>query len=309
MSGIRSITLKQLRALTAINEFGTLTAAAKELNLTPPAVSTQLRLLEENCQTKLLLRGNDGNNRLTASGEEILRSTRLVESALTTGYERINSIRQGKSGFLAIGVVSTGKYFAPQLVSDFQTANPDIQVSLRIGNREDIISLVFEGAVDLAIMGRPPRAPNIASEILGAHPHIFIAPVGHHLATGCDVSPNALLEETFLTRERGSGTRILMERLLDRLGDGRIYATVGMGTNETIKQAVIAGLGIALISAHTVATELAEGRLVQIKAKGVPITRQWFITHRRDADLSAVAEKFRTYLIGLNGSYLPDIPD
>ncbi len=309
MTGLASITLKQLRALWAINEYGTLTAAAKQLTLTPPAISTQLRLLEENCQTVLLLRGNDGNNRLTASGEEILRSIRLIETALSMGYERINSIRQGKSGFLSIGVVSTGKYFAPQLVSDFQNENPDIQVSLRIGNREEIISLVFDGAVDLAVMGRPPRSPIIESEILGPHPHIFIAPKDHPLATGCDVSPNSLLDETFLTREQGSGTRILMERLLDRLGDGRSYATVGMGSNESIKQAVIAGLGIALISAHTVANELEDGRLVQIKTEGVPITRQWFVTHRRDAALSAVAQKFRTYILELEGNYMPQVPD
>ncbi|NOX73908.1 MAG: LysR family transcriptional regulator [Alphaproteobacteria bacterium] len=304
-----AITLKQLRALVAINENGSLTAAAEMLGLTPPAVSTQLKLLEENLGTRLVMRGNDGKTSLTSPGSEVLRSTKQIEASLTSCYDRVKSIRQGKIGHLSIGVVSTGKYFAPHLVSAFQAQNPDIQVGLRIGNREDIIALVMDGAVDVAIMGRPPRAPVATAEILGPHPHIFIAPKGHKLATGCDVSPNDLLEETFLVRERGSGTRILMERLLDRLGEGRGYRTVSMGTNETIKQAVIAGLGIALISGHTVASELKDGRLVQIKAPGVPIIRQWFLMHRRDMPLTAVTEKFRRFIVDQKGSYLPRIEE
>jgi DNA-binding transcriptional LysR family regulator len=303
-----AISLKQLRALVAITENGSLTAAAEMLGLTPPAVSTQLKLLEQNLGTRLMMRGNDGKTSLTSAGQEVLRTTKQIDASLTNCYERVKSIRMGKFGYLAIGVVSTGKYFAPQLVSAFQKTNPDIQVGLRIGNREEIISLVMEGAVDVAIMGRPPRAPVATAEILGPHPHIFIAPKGHELATGCDVSPEALLEETFLVRERGSGTRILMERLLDRLGEGQTYKTVSMGTNETIKQAVIAGLGIALISGHTVASELADGRLVQIKAPGVPIIRQWFLMHRRDMPLTAVTEKFRRFIVDQKGSYLPQIP-
>lgn len=303
-----AITLKQLRALVAINANGSLTAAAEMLGLTPPAVSTQLRLLEENLGTRLVIRGNDGKSSLTSPGEEVLRSMKQIEATLTNCYDKVKSIRQGKFGFVAIGVVSTGKYFAPQLVSEFQRANPNIQVGLRIGNREEIISMVMEGAVDVAIMGRPPRAPVVTAEILGPHPHIFVAPAGHRLATGCDVSPDDLLEETFLVRERGSGTRILMERLLDRLGEGRPYETVAMGTNETIKQAVIAGLGIAFLSAHTVATELTDGRLVMIRAPGVPIVRQWFLMHRRDMPLTAVTEKFRRFIVAQKGSYFPKLP-
>ncbi len=303
-----AITLKQLRALVAIRENGSLTAAAESLGLTPPAVSTQLRLLEENLGTRLVMRGNDGKTSLTSPGREVLRSMKQIESTLTNCYDRVKSIRQGKVGFVGIGAVSTGKYFAPQLVSDFQRENPDIKVALRIGNREEIIAMVMEGAIDVAIMGRPPRSPMVTAEILGPHPHIFVAPNGHPLATGCDVSPDDLLRETFLVRERGSGTRILMERLLDRLGEGRGYETVGMGTNETIKQAVIAGLGIAFLSGHTVASELNDGRLVQIKAPGVPIIRQWFLMHRRDMPLTAVTEKFRKFIVSQKGSYLPTIP-
>jgi len=302
-----ALSLKQLRALVAIHENGSLAAAAQVLNLTPPAVSSQLRLLEQNFGVRLVLRGNDGNTSLTTSGKEVLRLAYKVHANLNTCFERIKSISSGKAGYLAIGVTSTGKYFAPQLVSSFRTVNPDIEVGLKIGNREEIMASVSEGTVDLAITGRPPRAPLVEAEVLGPHPHIIIAPQGHHLATGCDVLPEILLDQTFLTRERGSGTRILMERLLDRLGAGRPYHTVEMGTNETIKQAVMAGLGIAFISAHTVSSELTDGRLVQIKADGVPITRQWFLIHRSDIELSAVAEKFHDFIIAGQGRYLPAI--
>jgi LysR family transcriptional regulator, low CO2-responsive transcriptional regulator len=308
MTYASALSLKQLRALVAINENGTLAAAAQVLNLTAPAVSTQLRLLEQNFGVKLVLRGHDGKTSLTTPGIEVLRTAYQIDAHLTSCYERVKSISTGKSGYLSIGVTSTGKYFAPQLVSTFQKANPDIEIGLKIGNREEIISLISEGTVDLAITGRPPRASEVIADILGPHPHIFIAPQDHSLSTGCDVLPEELLNQTFLTRERGSGTRILMERLLDRIGEGRPYHTVQMGTNETIKQAVIAGLGIAFISGHTVASELADGRLVQIKAVGVPIIRQWFLIHRRNIELSAVAEKFHDFIISERGRFLPKMP-
>ncbi len=303
-----AISLKQLRALVAINENGTLAAAAIVLNLTPPAISTQLRLLEQNLGVKLVERGNDGKTGLTISGQEVLRTAYTINAQLNLCFDKIKSLSSGKSGYLALGVTSTGKYFAPQLVSTFQSMFPDIEVGLKIGNRGEIIALISEGTVDLAITGRPPRASEVVAETLGIHPHIIIAPHGHPLATGCDVLPEDLLNQTFLTRERGSGTRILMQRHLDRLGEGRPYHTVEMGTNETIKQAVIANLGIAFISAHTVASELADGRLAQIRANGVPITRHWFLIHRRDIELSPVAEKFRQFIKSQNGRFLPEIP-
>ncbi len=308
MTSVSALSLKQLRALVAIHENGTLSAAAQALNLTPPAVSTQLRLLEQNLGVKLVLRGHDGKTGMTTSGIEVLRTAYQINANLNSCFERIKSISTGKSGYLAIGVTSTGKYFAPQLVYAFQEKHPGIEIGLKIGNRENIISHISEGTVDLAITGRPPRASEVIAEVLGAHPHIIIAARDHPLATGCDVLPDDLLEQTFLTRERGSGTRILMERYLDRIGEGRLYHTVEMGTNETIKQAVIAGLGIAFISSHTVASELSDGRLVQIKADGVPIVRQWFLIHRREVELSAVTQKFRQFIIAEDGSYLPGIP-
>lgn len=299
------ITLKQMRALTAIHENGSLTAAAELLGLTPPAVSTQLKQLEENFGTRLVMRGNDGKTSLTSAGTEVLRTARQLDVSLATCFEKVHAIRQGQTGFVSIGVVSTGKYFAPRLVADFRAQHPGIEVSLRIGNREELVAQIMDGGIDVAIMGRPPRAPIATAEVLGPHPHILIAQGGHPLAALKQASPSDLLAQTFLLRERGSGTRILLERYLDRIAEGQPYETLAIGSNETIKQAVMAGLGIALISAHTVAAELRDGRLQQIHAAGTPIHRQWFLVHRRDMPLTAVTERFRQFIVAQNGSYFP----
>ena len=310
----RSITLKQLRALAAVMKNGSLTAAAEALSVTPPAISTQLRTLEQNVGAQLLRRGRDGRVSPTAQGAELLTATARDETALALGFRRIEALNAGRAGFVALGVVSTAEYFAPALVARAGAALPEVEIGLTVGNRGEIIAALSGGALDLAIMGRPPREPAVLDEPLGDHPHVLIAPPGHRLARGargggCDVPPQALLDETFLLRERGSGTRILADRYLDRIGEGRPFRAIELGANETIKQAVIAGLGIALISAHTVVAELESGRLDIIRAAGLPIIRKWFLIHRADAELTPAGETLRGFIAGLGPAILPSIPD
>jgi len=304
-----AITLKQLRSLAAIVKGGNLSAAAGLLHVTGPAVSTQLRALEANFSADLLRRGPDGKIAVSAEGETVLAVVEQIESALDLCYKRINALQSGKAGHVALGVVSTGKYFAPGLVALTRKALPDIEIGLQIGNRGEIVDALKSRRVDLAVMGRPPREPLVEADPLGANPHILIAPPDHPLARACDVSPDAVLDETFLCREPGSGTRILMERYLDGIGEGRPYEKIELGSNETVKQAVIAGLGIALISAHTVVAELESGRLATIPLQGLPIVRQWFLVHRRDAPLSPVCRHFRDFVVSLKGAFLPDLPE
>jgi DNA-binding transcriptional LysR family regulator len=155
-------------------------------------------------------------------------------------------------------------------------------------------------------MGRPPRSPAVNLEEIGSHPHVMIANPDHKLAQrGGKITPEELLAETFIAREDGSGTRILMIRYLDRIGDGRVYRIIEMGTNETIKQAVIAGLGIAMISQHTVTEELNSGRLVTIEPDGLPIERKWFLLHRQDLAITPAITTVLDYISGLGGAFLP----
>ena len=301
-----AITLKQLRALAAIVKAGTLTAAAEVLNVTTPAVSTQLRALEANFGVSLLHRGPDGKTVVTQSGAAVLAAVRQVENSLTACYSNINALKAGKTGHLLLGVVSTAKYFAPRIVVAAKTGLPDVEVSMFVGNRAEIIQALADKKINLAIMGRPPRNPPVEAEVLGDNPHILVAPKGHRFAGKRDILPEDLMDETFLSRERGSGTRILMQRFLDRIGEGREYKTMVIESNETIKQSAIAGLGLAFISSQAVSAELESGRLVKLEFEGLPIVRHWFLIRRAGGELPPVAKAFAEFLIGLEGQYLPD---
>ena len=308
MSRPESITLKQLRALSAVHERGSVTAAADRLHLTVPAVSTQLKLLAENIGAKLLVRTSDGKTRLTLQGQQVLATIDRIDSTLEHCFKSVDAINSGKSGLATLGVVSTGKYYAPTILALAKRSLPDVRIDLIIGNRQDIISGLEDHTFDIAIMGRPPRRPVVDSDVLGDHPHILIAPPDHPLAGRCDITPAELLAETFILREPGSGTRILMERYLDRIGEGFVYDTIEFNTNETIKQAVIAGLGIALISAHTVRDGLTAGRIVTIDMPGMPIIRQWYLVRAVSAGETPVAQKVRRFLTENSNRFLPLLP-
>ena len=303
-----AITLKQLRALAAVDAHGSITAAAAMLHLTVPAVSTQLKQLEANIGAELLVRASDGKGSITVQGQQVLTTIAQIESTLENCYKSIDSINDGKAGVVTLGVVSTGKYFAPSLVALANKQLPDIRLNLDIGNRQHIVKALESRSIDLAIMGRPPRYPAVEETPLGDHPHILIAAPDHPLVGTRDISPERLLAETFIMREAGSGTRILMERFLDRVGEGRIYDKIEFNTNETIKQAVIAGLGIALISAHTVVDALESGRVAIIDMPGLPIIRHWHLVRPINASISPVTDRVQDFLVRLNGSFLPKLP-
>ncbi len=306
MAKVDLFTFKQLRAVRAVSEEGTLSAAAESMGLTAPAVHTQLKVLEDHLGCKLFNRGGALGAQLTAEGQAVLDAERTINSALEGCLLNVAALRNGKAGVVVLGVVSTGKYFAPALVAQLQEHYPDIDVVLRVGNRDDIVRMLQRQSVDMAIMGRPPRAPAMNLQKIGSHPHVMIAHPEHPLADKSKtISPGELLAETFIAREDGSGTRILMIRYLDRFGDGRVYRLIEMGTNETIKQAVIAGLGIALISQHTVTEELNSGRLVTIEPAGLPIERNWFLLQRQDLVVTPAIATVHSYISDLGGSFLP----
>lgn len=293
MSDLRGLSLRQLRALAATVRTGSITAAANAMHVTPPAVSIQLKLLSRQAGGEVLERNATGFEP-TALGREILEAAHEVEGLLDRLGERINALNTGAAGLLRLGVVSTGKYFAPRIVARFQRAHPGIIVKLLIGNRGEILTGLRQRNFDLCIMGRPPEDVPVICEELGDHPHILIAPPDHRLAGRTAIAHAELRRETFLAREVGSGTRTLMNRFLDRIDEEHPAQFVDMGTNETIKQAVMAGLGVAIISAHTCAAELADGKLVALDVQGMPIVRKWYIIHRADHELSVAARLFQT---------------
>lgn len=302
----QAITLKHLRALLAVVEHRSLTAAAEALNQTTPAIHSQISKLQDLVGRPLLLRGADGAGfSLTPAGEALARAARRIGANLSQAEVEMAALAQGFNGHVRLSVVSTGKYFAPRLVRHLRDLVPEFEVSLRIGNREQVIDDLETGLADLAIMGRPPRVPEVKADPLGPHPHGIILPPGHRLAQGDGFDPTALLEETFLAREPGSGTRLLMMRYFDRIAEGTEAKLVVMESNETIKQAVMAGLGIAFLSLHTCHDELASGRLIALRGHGLPVMRHWYLVRSAEQQPTSATLSLAQRIVALGGNYLP----
>ena len=304
---MRDATLKQMRSLAATIECGTIVGAAHRLHVTPPAVAQQLRLLERAVGLPLFDRLPDGL-RPTDVGRELLTTIALIEAELQSCQRQIELVRGGNLGVVKFGAVSTAKYFAPQVLAGFWAQHPTVEVKLFVGNRDETIRGLTAYDFDLVIMGRPPSGLDLETEVIGAHPHVIIASPRHHLAGRQRIPQAELSNERFLGRELGSGTRLLADWLFTSAG---IQPPVVMeiASNETIKQAVIADLGIALISAHTVAAELHDHRLVALNVDGVPIMRQWYVVRRRAMRLDPAAKAFWTFLTERAASFLPGTTD
>ncbi len=300
---MRSISLKQLRIVAAIAASGRVLAAAKALNVTPPAVTQQLRQLENLLGLPLFERTRD-RMKPTAAGQVLLGSAKRIETELTACWEELSAMRGLKGGSVSIGVVSTAKYFAPAALGAFARKYPELGLRLFIGNREETIRRLAALEFDIVIMGRPPEDLAVESAVLGDHPHVIIAPPGHPLCARRALAPKDLRDEIFLMREAGSGTRGLMTRFFGEAGV-EPKAGMEMPSNETIKQAVMAGLGIAFISAHTIAAEIETKRLAILDVKGLPAWRQWRVVHHADKRLTPPAGALREFLIAEGSTFLP----
>lgn len=300
------VTLRQLRALRATAHEGTIAAAARVLHVTAPAVGQQLRLLEKLVGLPLLERTGDGF-RPTPAGSELLESAERIDAELARCAEVIELHRGASLGRIRFGAVSTAKYFAPHLLASFWHEHPDVEVELLIGNRAETIARVTDREVDLAIMGRPPEGLQMELAEIGDHPHVIIAEPHHPLVGRRRLTMRRLRDERFLLRESGSGTRSLTERVFAELDH---EPTVGMEiqSNETIKQAVMAGLGIALISAHTIAAEVDDGRLAVLDVVGLPLVRHWRVMRRAGTPLLPASAALWDFLVEEAREHLPATP-
>lgn len=301
------VTLKQLRALDAAVRTGTITAAAQSLSVTPPAITMQMRLLEEIAGLPLVER-RDSGLRPTDAGRAVLDAAHRCEAALESCAEELAALKGAGGGRVAVGVVSTAKYFAPRALAAFATAHPGVEMRLSVGNRGETIAALQDYELDFAVMGRPPDSFEVEQAVIGDHPHIIVVPPDHPMANLRSIAISDLAGETFLLREEGSGTRLLMQRLFAEVG---LTPTTGMeiGSNETIKQAVMAGLGIALISAHTVAPELHDGRIAMLDVEGLPVMRQWFVVRRRNKQLLPASQALWDFLAASGAGFLPCLDD
>jgi DNA-binding transcriptional LysR family regulator len=292
---MKNVTLRQLKVFEAVARHLSFSRAAEELHLSQPAVSMQVRQLED--MAGLPLTEQIGKKVfLTAAGTELARHARVVAQQLREAEAAFDALKGLRSGRLVIGVVSTAKYFAPRLLATFRTRHAEVELRLGVHNREVIVQQLAENQIDLAIMGRPPQEIGTHSESFADHPLVIVAAPEHALAGRRRIAPKDLEDETFLIREPGSGTRSAMERYFSEHGIVP-RQTLEMSSNETIKQAAMANMGIAFISQHTVGLEMAVGRLVPLPVAGLPVMRRWYVAHLQDKRLSPVALAFRKFLL------------
>lgn len=304
MFGMKNLTLKQLRFIQAIESFKKISLAADHLNLTAPAITLQLKQVEE--QTGLILfERKPTGMKITSTGRAFIEAAGAIDRVMIELEDRISAIKGAKTGHIRLGVVSTAKYFAPFLVAAFKRSNPEVIIDLQVGNRDATIAKLKNSEADIFLMGRPPTDIATNAAIFGDNPLIIVASPRHPLARQRDISKERIAEENFLIREKGSGTRISLEIYLGEI-PGKLD-TLGheMDSNETIKQSVMAGLGVGFISAHTVAEEISSGRLVPLDVEGIPIKRQWFSVTRTDRSISPAMQRFQDFLVSEGSRYLP----
>lgn len=287
------LSLKQLRALVAVADSASFTQAARLLHLTQPAISMQIRDLEAIVGQVLV----DGRRevRLTAAGELVLRAAREALDALERAEVELKARTGVAAGTLDVVAITTAEYFVPQLLAEFGRRHPDIGFRLTVDNRARVHALLQENRVDVAIMGQPPRGLALRRIPFAPHRLSFVARPDHPLAARRNVPVAALAGEHLLLREQGSGTRDNLERFL-RVHGVKPLAADQLGSNETLKQAVMAGMGIAFLSHHTFALEVESGRLQRLDLHDTPVIREWNVIARGDRPMTPALEALLEFL-------------
>ncbi len=289
------LTLRQLKVFEAVARHLNYTRAAEELHLTQPAVSMQVKQLEESLGVAFFEQLGKRIH-LTEAGQELLGYARTITQQLDELEGVLNRMKGLGGGRLRISVATTANYFIPTVLGSFSRRYPDVTISLDVTNRETLLRQLTENTVDLVVMGQPPAEADVEAQAFMDNPLVVVAPPDHPLAKKRMIPLARLQEETFLVRESGSGTRIAMERFFSERGM-RLKTGMEVGSNEAIKQSVQAGLGLGLLSRATIEQELTLGRLAVLDVAEFPIMRHWFVVHRKGKRLSAAAEVFKQFML------------
>jgi DNA-binding transcriptional LysR family regulator len=290
---MRQATVRQLQVFVAAAKSLSFARTAEQLHLTPAAVSFQIKQLEEITGFPLFARIGKKTS-LTEAGRSLLGYADVVMTALSDADQAMLALKSGGGGRASVGLVSTAKYVVPHILARFQSQYPQVTVRLVDGNRSQILDRLAHGDVDLAIMGRPPDDFDVDMYPFASHPTVLIAPPAHPLAKRTSIQLADLADETFVFREEGSGTRSLLSAFFDGAGfQPRVSMT--SSSNETIKQAVMAGMGIAGISQHTIGLEVGLGLIKVLPVEGWPLMRRWFVVNRRGMPLMPLHERLRDF--------------
>lgn len=289
------ITLRQLQVFEKVASHLNYSRAAEELYLSQPAVSMQIKQLEENIGLPLFEQMGK-KIFLTEAGRELFHYSRSITQQLAEMKTVFDEMKGLELGRLTLSVVNTANSFTPRLLAKFCRQHPKISVTLQVANRDAVLKQLADNSTDLAIMGRPPEGLDISAESFMDNPLVVIAAPDHPLAKQKRVKLAQLAQEPFLSREPGSGTRSAMERVF---AEHQIQPRISMEmeTNEAIKQAVQAGMGLGILSLHSIELELETGRLAMLNVEHFPLMRHWFIVHRSSKRLSSAAAAFKAFLL------------
>ena len=290
-----NMTLRQLKVFESAARHLSYTRAAEELHLSQPGVSMQIKQLEE--VTGLPLFEQIGKKmHLTAAGREIYAYSKSIGHMLDEAEVVLDELKGVQSGRLSISVATTASHFATRLLAAFSQQYEDVTITLDITNRASLREQLDANRPDLVIMGQPPEGVEVEAEAFMENPLVMIASPNHPMASERQLKLERFEDEHFVVREKGSGTRSAIERFFAE-HDVSFHTGIEMSSNEAIKQAVEAGLGLGIVSIHTLELELETGRLQILDVKDFPIQRHWYVIQRKGKRLSPVAQAFKTFVL------------
>lgn len=292
---MKNVTLRQLRVFASAARHMNFSRAAEELHLSQPAVSTQIKEFGANVGLPLFERIGR-RTYLTAAGTEMLHCADDIARRMKEAEDSLAQLKGVTGGTLNVAVISAGDYFFPRLLAAFGASHPGITFNLTVHNREGLLRTLADNLTDLAVMVRPPTDMDIVALPFAPHPYVIVAAPNHPLA-GVRQIPRATLNgERFVLREKGSDTWNSMREVFGRQFS-RLNIAMQIHSTETIKQAVVAGMGIAFLSAHTIGLDLLARSLIVLDVQGFPAMLNWYLVHNRTKRLPPVAAAFKQFLL------------
>lgn len=292
---MKNLTLRQIRIFLSASKHMSFSRAAEELHISAPAVSLQIKEMEDDMGVSLFSRENR-KVELTSAGEYFLVYARRISSTLSEASVMMGRLRGTSTEGLRVGLVSTAKYFLPQMLVEFKKDYVNLKVKLEVRNRQQLVELLRDGEIDVAIMGLPPKEMDTRVEPFANHPHVFVSSPMNPLAGKSNIPPESLVQFEIISREMGSGTRSIMEKYFSEHHISPMIS-MEMSSNETIKQAVMADLGISFVSLHTIGSEVANKQMVILDVQNTPIMRTWHVVALTKRNTSQAAEAFRYFML------------
>ena len=292
---MKNATLRQLKVFEAVARHLSFSRAAEELHLTQPAVSTQVRKLEEHAGLPLFEQLGKKVH-LTPAGAQMLQSSRAIIQQFQEVEQAMTQFKGVSGGKLNVTVISAGDYFFPRLLVEFARRHSGVTLNFGVCNREELLGQLAANLTDLAIMVRPPVDADTLAEPFAPHPYVIVAAPDHPLVASKRIPVSRLAREPFIVREKGSDTWNSMD---EAFGDHLRELNIAMEikSTETIKQAVMAGMGVSFLSAHTISRELKAGSLAVLNVQGFPLMLNWYVVHRKSKRLPPVAQAFKSFLM------------